>query len=340
MPVLSGSFPVRRYSVVGTLDAPFWERIQEGLTVNAFSEPPNPSWAGTRTGTVTVDNLLVTDFADRNWLADPYVFASLRIDTKSPSAAVVRAETDRRVSAWRSEHKAAHVPRDVRKQLKDQATEDVLAKTSARTKVVDFVWNTKDNWVTLGHLSDGVADHFTRTFRAAFGLGLENWSPFGQEVPAEMPGDFYLWLWWQIENGEDLGVDAVWIDGKIVLKGRGSETTVTGDQVEKMPEPRSAVLNGKRPTMLKLKVGLEELEYAFTLSGPDLHISSLRLPEAEAGRSGRIDREANILDRLGAYERLHDLLAGWAKTFGGFYNTKAYHEWVTAELTPWLNPKE
>lgn len=339
MPVLSGSFPVRRYSVIGSLEAPFWERIQEGLTTNAFSEPVNAAWAGTRTGVVTVDNLLVTDFNDRRWLADPYVFASLRIDTKSPSAAVVRAETDRRVQAWRTEHKAAHVPRDVRKDIKDQATQDVLEKTSARTKVVDFVWNTHDNWVTLGHLSDGVADHFVRTFRAAFGLALENWSPFGQEVPADMPGDFYLWLWWRIENGEFEGVDAAWIDGKIVLKGKGSETTVTGDQVEKLPEPRSAVLTGKRPTMLKLRVAADDLEYAFTLSGPDLHISSLKLPEAEAGRSSRVDREANILDRLGAYERLHGILAGWANQFQAFYNTKAYHEWVRNDLTPWLSPK-
>jgi hypothetical protein len=287
-----------------------------------------------------VDNLLVSDFADRNWVADPYVFASLRIDTKSAPAPLVKAETDRRIAAWRHENKAAHVPREVRRQIKENVAEEVLEVTSARTKVVDFVWNTHDNWVTLGNLSDSVADQFVRTFSKMTGLSLDTWSPFGDEVPADMPGDFYLWLWWHIENGDVPGVDAAWLDGKIVLKGRGFETSCTGEEIEKHPEPRTAIRSGKRPAVMKLKVAAEPYEFAFTLSGSDLHLSSLKLPEGESGRSARVDREANILDRLGGYEQLHSIVAAWATQFRSFYNTKAYHEWVQNDLTPWLQPKD
>lgn len=338
MPVLSGSFPVRRYSVTGSLNHPFWDTVQAGLEAAAYTPPLTANWTGTRTGVVTVDNLLVCDFSDRAWLADPYVFASLRIDTKSAPAALVKAEYDRRIKAWRSENKAAHVPRDVRKDLKEQVTSEILSVTSARTKVVDFVWNTHENWVTLGHLSDSVADLFVRTFSSMTGLALTPWSPFGEEVPVDMPGDFYLWLWWQIENGDVPAVNAAWLDGKIVLKGRGSETTCTGEEVEKHPEPRTAIRSGKRPVVVKLKVSDNDLEYAFTMTGPDLNISSLKLPEGET--TSRIDREASILDRLGAYEHLHAIVAAWANRFKSFYNTKEYHEWVQNDLTPWLAPKD
>lgn len=337
MPVLSGSFPVRRYSVSGTLPSPFWDSLQGGMTANAYTPPLSANWSGTRVGLVTVDNLLDADFNDRKWMADPYVFAALRIDTKSAPAALVKAEYDRRLKAWRAEFKSAHVPRDVRKDIKEAVTEEVLAQTSARTKVVDFVWNTSENWVTLGHLSDGIADQFVRTFRQTTGLTLTPWSPFGEEVPVDMPGDFYLWLWWALDAGELDNVSDASVDGKIVLKGRGSETSCTGEDVNKHPEPRTAVMSGKRPTVMKLRLSVDDLAFSFTMNGPELHISSLKLPEGET--SSRVDREAAILDRLGAYERLHAVVAEWASGFRSFYNTKAYHEWVQNDLTPWIQPK-
>lgn len=338
MPVLSGSFPVRRYSVVGTIPSPFWDHIQEGLTRVSFSDPLSPQWSGTRAGFVTVDNLLVTDFYDRKWMSEPYVFASLRIDTKSAPAPLVKAELDRRCKAWRIDKGAAHIPREVKREMKEQVTADILATTSPRTKSIDFVWNVVDNWVTLGNLSDSVADQFVRLFQQAFNVTLTAWNPFGEEVPADMPGDFYLWLWWATQNDALDNVEGAAIDGKIVLTGRGSETSCTGDEVEKRPEPRSAVLDGKRPSVVKIKVTDRNLDYAFTLTGPDLHLSSLKLPEGET--SSRVDREAAILDRLGCYENLHGFVAHWASTFQKFYNTKAYHEWVQSELTPWLQPKD
>ena len=337
MPVLSGSFPVRRYSVSGTIPSPFWDFIQQGLSDNAYIEPASNKWAGTRSGLVTVDNLLVTDFFDRKWMSEPYVFASLRIDTKSAPAPLVKAETEKRCKAWRIEKGTAHIPREVKREIKEQVTEDLLETTSARTKTVDFVWNVVDNWVTLGNLSESVADQFVRTFQRAFGVTLEAWSPFGEEVPADMPGDFYLWLWWAIENDGLENVEAAAVDGKLVLKGRGSETSCTGEDVEKRPEPRSAVLDGKRPTVVKIKVSYNDLDYAFTLSGSDLHIASLKLPEGEV--SSKVDREASILDRLGCYENLHGIVANWSNYFRSFYNSKAYHEWVQNDLTPWLSPK-
>lgn len=337
MPVLSGSFPVRRYSVVGSIPIPFWDHVQGGLTNASFVEPLTKKWSGNRAGFVTVDNLLVTDFYDRKWMSEPYVFASLRIDSKSAPAPLVKAETEKRCKAWRTEKGTAHIPREVKREIRESVTEELLETTSARTKTIDFVWNIVDNWVTLGNLSDTVADLFVRNFQSAFGVTLTPWSPFGEEVPAEMPGDFYLWLWWAIENDGLNNVEDADIDGKLVLKGRGSETSCTGEDVQKLPEPRSAVLDGKRPSVVKIKVTNDSLDYAFTLSGPDLHIAALKLPEGET--TSKADREAAILDRLGCYENLHGFVANWANNFSRFYNTKEYHEWVQSDLMTWLQPR-
>lgn len=344
MPVLSGSLPIRRYRVASLNGTPpdFFTMVRDGLKANTFVETdPSAVWQGQRSGWASIDNYLNED-ASTDCMVGEYAVFSLRIDTKSASPARVRALLDKAVAAWKQEHAAKHVPRDVKQQLKEQVTNEVLAQTAPRTKIVDVAWDTVNDWLLLGHLSDGVADSFMRNFGASFGgLSLELWQPFGEddEMISDLErtaGDFYLWLWWSIATGETLhGADSIAIDGKVVLAGSGGETSVQHENVEVVPEAKAALLHGKRPTMMKIRAEIDALTYTFALTGTRAFIPTLKLPES-AEKKVRIDREAAVLDRLGAYGRLHDTIETWIKDFKALRADDVAWKDVWSHIQDWM----
>lgn len=344
MPVLSGSLPIRRYRVNSLNGVPpnFHTMLRDGLSANTFIESdPTSVWQGQRSGWASIDNYLNSD-ASHDCMVGEYAVFSLRIDTKSAPPGRVRALLAKEVEAWKAERNAKHVPRDVKQQLKEQVTNDVLAQTPPRTKIIDVAWNTEQDWLVLGHLSDGVADSFMRNFGSSFGgLGLELWQPFGaeDEMISDLErnaGDFYLWLWWSIATGQDMtGVESIAIDGKLVLSGSGGETSVQHENVEAVPEAKAALIAGKRPSMMKLRAEIDGLTYAFSLSGTRAFMPSLKLPEA-AEKKARIDREAAIIDRLGAYDRLQGTLETWISEFRTIRADQEAWSEVWSEISDWM----
>lgn len=323
MPVLSGSFPVRRYRVKNIANTPpdYFTMIREGLKVGVYRDPLSPIWSGVRTGWCSIDNYLNDDPSVQCMVGEYAVFA-LRIDTKNAPAALVRAKLSKAMEAWKEEHGAKAVPKDVKQELRENVTNEVLSTTSPRTKVIDVAWDTVNDWVVLSNLSESVAENFVRQFHASFpGLTLELWQPFGTEEDLlsdleDRASNFYLWLWWAIDTGEDLhGVESISVDGKVVLSGSTGETAVSSEDINKVVEVRPALRSGKRPSSMKLRFESNGLEYAFTVNGSRMFIPSLKLPESSENKKSRLDREAAILDRMGAYASMHDTMVEWVKAF-------------------------
>lgn len=342
MPVLSGSLPVRRFHVVHNSGRPsnYYEFVRDGLTANTYTEKSG-IWSGQRSGWASIDNYLNPDAAEESMVGEYAVF-SLRIDTRTAAAPRVRALLDKAVRDWKQEHGAKHVPRDVKQQLKENVTNEVLSETTPRTKIVDVVWDTVNDWLVLSHLSDSVADAFMRNFGASFpGIGLELWQPFGleDELISDLEhtaGDFYLWLWWSISTGQDVvGVENLDVDGKVVLSGKGGETTVSSETIHQVPEAHVALLNGKRPTMMKLRCEIDGGTFAFSVNGSRAFFPTLKLPDSGEKKT-RLDREAAILDRMGAYSTLHDTFCEWIKQFRSVYNDSGAWAATSNDINDWL----
>lgn len=344
MPVLSGSFPVRRYHVKNVANTPpdYYTMIREGLKVGVYREPASAIWSGVRTGWCSVDNYLNDDPSDQCMVGEYAVF-SLRIDTKNAPAALVRAKLAKAMDAWKQEHGAKAVPKDVKQELRENVTNEVLSNTSPRTKVIDVTWDTAQDWVVLSNLSESVADAFVRQFHSSFpGLTLELWQPFGTEEDLladieHRSADFYLWLWWCIATGEELhGVEGISVDGKVVLSGSTGETAVSSEDIDRVVEVRPALRSGKRPSSMKLRFESNGLEYAFTLNGSRMFIPSLKLPESSENKKSRLDREAAILDRMGAYSSMHDTMAVWVKDFLAVHADGDAWSDVSRRITNWM----
>ena len=343
MSVLSGSFPARRYTVKNLANTPpnYYQMVREGLVAGNFVEKLG-IWSGVRTGWCSLDNYLNPDPSDQCMVGEYAVFG-FRIDTRNAPAGLVRAKLDRAVRAWKAEHNAKAIPKDVKQELRESVTDEVLSNTSPRTKVIDVAWDTVNDWVVLGNLSESVAEAFVRQFSASFpGLTLALWQPFGTDEDLlsdleDRAANFYLWLWYSIDEGLDLyGADSIAVDGKVVLSGSTGETSVSSEDINRVVEVRPALRSGKRPISMKLRFESSGMEYVFTLNGSRMFIPTLKLPDSSVDKNSRLDREAAILDRLGAYASLHATLTEWVGVFLALHTNAAEWSTLSEELNEWM----
>ena len=343
MSVLSGSFPARRYLVKNLANTPpnYYQMVREGLVAGNFVEKLG-IWSGVRTGWCSLDNYLNPDPSDQCMVGEYAVFG-FRIDTRNAPAGLVRAKLDRAVRAWKLEHGAKAIPKDVKQELRESVTDEVLSNTSPRTTVIDVAWDTVNDWVVLGNLSESVAEAFVRQFSASFpGLSLELWQPFGTDEDLvsdleDRAANFYLWLWFSIDEALDLyGVDSIAVDGKVVLSGSTGETSVSSEDINRVVEVRPALRSGKRPISMKLRYESNGVEYVFTLNGSRMFIPALKLPDSSVDKNSRLDREAAILDRLGAYDSLQNTLKAWIDSFLALHTNAEEWSTVSKELNEWM----
>ncbi len=178
MGFLKGRLTFRRYRVVDPLPDDFRDRFEQAFTDHAFREKSTISKGEETVGWVRADNLLETDFSNRDkWLYTHYVMAGMRIDKKTLPTPLVRAMIEKRIEAWCEEHGRANAPSSVRSDIRLNIENDLLARTLPTVKVVPFCWNLPEGWVLFENTSDRINDRFRTLVRNSFGIALEPFSP-------------------------------------------------------------------------------------------------------------------------------------------------------------------
>jgi hypothetical protein len=335
VPIVSGAYAARRFKVTGNPDAGNPTAAARALQDNAF--PFDWTGAGMKTGWVSVDNLLDANFeSGRDWAVGSLYVFSMRVDNRAVPPALLRAHVEKAAEAWRKEHDRTRIPREIKREIKEQVTLDLLQNATPRTRIYDVCWDLTTSIVNFSGLSDALVDQFRMLFQRTFGCTLEPVHLMGEEVKSSEVSDFYLWLWWACENGQDIGVETATIDGRITLSNMNAVTTVAADTLDQVPEARIAALKGKRPTSLKIAVVFNELAFSFTLQGVDIDITGLKIPDGSGDAKGqRFDREATILDRMALYDAVQDKVGEWVKQYETL-KAATWSTWLAEECNPWL----
>ncbi len=178
MGIFKGNLTLRRYHVEGEVPEDFRIKYQEALQEHAFRDPASVLHQEEVVGWCMVQNLLDTDFSDRDhWLYNHYLVAGLRVDKKVLPSKLFRAHFDKRIQAWCQEHARAKAPASVRQEIKDLLEQEMLAKTLPRVSVTEFCWNVVDGWAILHSTSESANDRFRTLFRNTFGLTTTPFSP-------------------------------------------------------------------------------------------------------------------------------------------------------------------
>ena len=180
MGIMKGALSVRRYRVEGDLPPEFHQIAAEALEGHAFHEPASKTHKEEVIGWVQSQNLLDTDFQNRNnWLFSPYIIFSMRMDKKSVPGTLLRAHVDRKARAWAEAKGKEKCPAGVKRELREQIELEMLAKTLPRVRVVEVCWNYDAGIVLFHSHSEGANDTFRKLFHRSFGLELH------AEHPAE-----------------------------------------------------------------------------------------------------------------------------------------------------------
>jgi hypothetical protein len=188
MTILKGALTARRYRARGAVPDSFRQDYEEALTTYAFHEPSSKVHGEEVEGWVLVQNLLDTDFSQRDrWLMNHYVVAALRVDRRTVPAKLFKAHLDKRLAAWCQENGRARAPASVRGDLGEALRAEMLSKTLPRVAVHEFCWNLAEGWVLFAHTSDATNDRFRKRFLRTFGLELEPFSPL-QFLDPELAG--------------------------------------------------------------------------------------------------------------------------------------------------------
>ena len=180
MSILSASLGLTRYRIIEDVPKELLQQVPEKLRQHSFVDID--ATAEERSfGWTNMDDML-----DMNWTQSPpekaeYFAFSLRLDTRRIPPAVLKKHFTIAVNKELEHNKEQgknFVSRDRKRELKEQVTLRLRARTFPIPAVFDVVWNPASNRVLLATTNAKVRALFEDCFTAAFDLHLEPLTPF------------------------------------------------------------------------------------------------------------------------------------------------------------------
>lgn len=180
LPILSASVGLTRYRVVEEVPDSLIREIPEQLSKFAFQDIDHTSEERSF-GWVNFDDML-----DDKWSMSPpekgqYFTFSLRLDTRRIQPAVLKKHYQIALNHEMAEAKKEgknFISRDRKKEIKDQVTLKLRARSLPIPAVFEVVWNVPENRIFLATTNSKIMDMFEEYFNNTFDLNLEPLTPF------------------------------------------------------------------------------------------------------------------------------------------------------------------
>ena len=180
MPILSASTGLTRYRIVEDVQDNFIRQLPELLKKFSFKDIDHTAEERSF-GWVNMDDML-----DEQWRISPpekgqYFTFSLRLDTRRTQPAVLKKHLqialNYELEEARKEGKN-FISRDRKREIKEQVTLKLRARSLPIPAVFDIVWNVPENRVYLTSSNSKVMELFEDYFETSFALNLEPLTPF------------------------------------------------------------------------------------------------------------------------------------------------------------------
>lgn len=180
MPILSASVGLTRYRIVEEIPDTLIREIPELLTKFAFKDIDHTAEERSF-GWVNFDDML-----DDKWSVSPpekgeYFTFALRLDTRRIQPAVLKKHLQIALNHEMAEAKKEgknFISRDRKREIKDQVTLKLRARSLPIPAIFDVVWNVPENRLYLATTNAKVMDMFEQYFDDTFQLNLEPLTPF------------------------------------------------------------------------------------------------------------------------------------------------------------------
>jgi hypothetical protein len=168
----------------------------------------------------------------------------------------------------------------------------------------------------------------------------------GLPIVPHLAGEFYTWLWYMSEQrGASFEIPApvgtvdLWVDERLAFRA-AEETKVvavmTGENPAATLEARAALAGGKVLQEIRLGMRREDREFCFTLKGPAMHVTALKLPSVVTEGGGGQGMEEALFERVHLYDEVCFVLSGLFREFASVRASPAWQEQVLPGLHDWI----
>ena len=177
MGLISGSGSFTRYQADGNLPENFIETLSEKIARYSFRNLDEKSNAERSTGWVNVMDMFDNRFTGLEFLKEPYITMSLRIDErKIPATALKRycLETEEKI---KKDENLEYLSKNRRSDIKESVKLLLMKRAIPISKAYDMVWNYTTGLVIFGCTANKRCDEFLEFFLQTFNVQLQAIGP-------------------------------------------------------------------------------------------------------------------------------------------------------------------
>lgn len=178
MGLISGSGSFTRYFVEGTLPENFLESLSENIARHSFRNLDEESIAERSVGWVNVMDMFDNRFAGLDFLKEPYVTMSFRVDEKKiPSTALKQycLEAEEKIKTTEN---LEYLPKIRRLDIKEGVRLRLLKRAIPVSRIYDMIWNYSTGLVIFGCTTNKLCDEFMKFFLQTFNIQLQTICPY------------------------------------------------------------------------------------------------------------------------------------------------------------------
>ena len=172
MPLINGSISYRKFALADDLPKDFSDNLQNNLAKWAFREidpQKNPEMS---LGWVNALNPTDTRLNVEKVMRGKYIILGMRIDTKSLSGAILKAQLNEAIRAALRERRARKMNREEVAGLKETVKAQMLSHVSATTSLFEMVWNYETGDIFFSSQTEKTCIEFMDLFEETFKTSL------------------------------------------------------------------------------------------------------------------------------------------------------------------------
>ncbi|WP_028321530.1 recombination-associated protein RdgC [Desulfatiglans anilini] len=178
MGFIQGSASFTRYWVEGTVPREVMESLPPRVGRYAFRPFADDSDQEKSMGWVNIMDLFDNVMGGLDYLKEPYLALSLRVDVRRVPASALKQFCREAEEKVKAAEEIAFLPRERRIEIRESVKRSLLHRSIPRTNVYDMVWRLTDGMVFFGAVNAALCDDFAALFYQTFGLTLQAVYPY------------------------------------------------------------------------------------------------------------------------------------------------------------------
>lgn len=321
----SGSFS--QYTTFTELPNNFLNIIADKIKRNAFTPINEETIQERSAGWVNISNMLDNKFESLEFLKEPFIAMSLRVDTRTVPIEALKRYCLEEEEQVKTTQNIDYLSKSRCEDIKEMVKLRLLKRVIPSTKVYDMIWNYTTGRLIFASTNIKLCNEFQDKFVKTFDIETNSIHPamIGSDILTKnkfsnndvdnfthfehIGLEFLTWLWHRVDEQNNSfefedSIVQIWFDEKVVLQygSDDDKETVTciGDS-QSMSEIKTALSAHKRITQAKLLVKADSGDWSFALDGAYFDFKGVKTPTVVQDKNnldGSFYEKVYLLDNL------------------------------------------